>query len=155
MAWLNTIMTPLVQKPWVYAYAPVFGLLAAAIGIITSCTCACTCQPCAWVTGIMLFMATMALFGCKVAWIWAIAAAISVWSTLVTIFGPVLWKDGGGIRAMKDCFLDHRFGLILYFLVTTCIAATQVLTPTVYSGVIAGALIAAWRIWNIKKSGPQ
>jgi len=155
MAWFNSFMTPLVQKPWVYAYAPVFGALAFAITVVTTCGCACTCAPFAWLSGIMMFMATMALWFFKCAWIWGIAGAICLWSFLVTLFGPCLWKDGGGIQAMKNCFVDHRRGLILYFLITTCIAASQALTPTVYSGVIVGALIAAWRVWQVKKTGSQ
>ena len=85
-------------------------------------------------------------------WIGIIGFMIWIWSATITLFVPLMWKDGGGITAMKNSFRAHRRGLMLYFLVSTAIGAASVLTPTVYSGVIVGAVIAA--IMVLKNPGP-
>ena len=145
LAFWCSIFTDKVQNPHRMAFAPIYGALILISTLIASINF-CMCQCCSWVVGLLFFFGSMVLFQVNMMWIMAIGIAIGLWSAMVTLFSPIMWKNGGGWADMKRQFKAHRRGLLIYFIISTACAAGAMLSPVVSSGVMVGGLIALYLV---------
>ena len=143
-AW-TSVFTDKVEKPYVYAFAPLFGVLVFVWSLIASLNC-CACACCSWVLGLGAMILSFCVMNVSIGWNIGIGIAIGFWSAMVTLFSPIMWKNGGGWADMKRQFMLHRRGLLIYFIITTACASGAMLSKTVATGVVAGGFIALYFI---------
>ena len=154
LTWWSSIFTPKVEDSQMWAFAPLCGFIILLGSIISSFCACCTCGCFAWILGLVAFGVSILVYTIATTWITLIGLAIGFWSAMVTLFAPVMWKNGGGWADMKKQFRAHRRGLLIYFIISTACGAGAMLTPTVSSGVIAGALIALYFVVIKGSSSP-
>jgi len=128
---------------WIFTFAPIMGILLAIANIIN----AGFFNFFGYVMSFLIFLFGFAMGFINIAWWGMVGIALWIYTIAFLVLSPLLHK--GGLKNVVNQFIKKRKGLMVIYIVIIVIQACMKLTTSLKTGIIVGALICLFKIYNL------